>query len=69
MRSEMGVAPEKRIDLYLKSPHKEKLNLLRENRSYIANLVRTEKLIIGEKIAKPTGSISSLVDDIDIFIP
>ncbi len=69
VRSEMGVAPEKRIDLYLKSPHKEKLNLLRENRSYIANLVRTEKLIIGEKIAKPTGSISSLVDDIDIFIP
>ncbi|GAI49630.1 unnamed protein product, partial [marine sediment metagenome] len=69
VRSEMGVAPEKRIDLYLKSPHKEKLNLLRENRSYIANLVRTEKLIIGEKIAKPTGSISSLVDDIDMFIP
>ena len=32
-------------------------------------MVRTEKLIIGEKIAKPTGSISSLVDDIDIFIP
>jgi len=69
VRSEMGIAPQKRIDLHLKSPHKEKLNLLRENRSYIANLVRTEKLIIGEKIAKPTGSISSLVDDIDIFIP
>jgi len=69
VRSEMGIAPPKRIDLYLKSPNGEKLNLLRENRSYIANLVRTEKLIIGEKIAKPTGSISSLVDDIDIFIP
>jgi len=69
VRAEMGIAPPKRIDLYLKSPNGEKLNLLRENRSYIANLVRTEKLIIGEKIAKPTGSISSLVDDIDIFIP
>ncbi|MFQ6067606.1 MAG: class I tRNA ligase family protein, partial [bacterium] len=69
VRSEMRIAPQKRIDLYLKSPNQKKLNFLRENRSLIVNLVRTEKLTIGEKIAKPSGSISSLVDDIDIFIP
>ncbi len=69
VRSEMGIDPPQRIDLYLTSSHKEKLDLLRENRAHIVSLVRTEKLIIDEKIAKPRSSISSLVDDIDIFIP
>ncbi len=69
LRSEIGIAPQKGINLWLRSSHKEKLNLLRENRSHIVNLVKTEKLIIGEKITKPTGSVSSFMDDIEIFIP
>jgi len=68
IRSEMGISPQKRIDLHLKATG-EDLSLLKKNKSYICNLTRADRLIIGEDVARPSHSVSSIVEEIEIFVP
>jgi len=68
IRSEMGILPQRRIDIHLKAAQND-LNLLKEGESYICNLARVNQLIMGEDISKPSNSVSSAVGEIEIFIP
>jgi len=69
IRSEMRIPPQKEIDLALKTSNEENLNILRENNSYIVNLIKTNQLLIDKDITPIKGSISSLSGDVEIFIP
>jgi len=69
IRSEMRIPPQKRVDLYLKTPDQGDLELLRENEPYISNMVKTERLIVGKKVERPTDSASSVAGKIELFIP
>ncbi len=69
IRSEIGVPPQARIELWLKSSSKNNLNILKENEKEITNLAKAKELVVDNNITKPTYSASSLIEDVEIFIP
>jgi len=69
IRSEIGIPPQIKIELWLKPSNKNNLNILKENEKEITNLAKAKKLVINKNITKPAYSASSLIEDIEIFIP
>lgn len=69
IRSELGITPQAKIDLWLKPSRENDLDTLKENEEEITNLVKAKKLVIDRDITKPPRSTSSSVEDIEIFIP
>jgi len=69
IRSEMRIPPQSKIELLLRTSNSESLEILRENSSYIIDLVNTQKLVIDPGIEKPKVCASGMVKDIDIFVP
>jgi len=67
IRAEMEVPPQRKINLLIRT--KDKISILREHSSYLINLLKIEKLFIDEEIKKPSHCASSLIEDVDIFIP
>jgi valyl-tRNA synthetase len=49
--------------------NQDSLNTLKENEKEITNLTKTRKLVIGKALTKPAYSASSLIEDVEIFIP
>ena len=68
VRSEMMILPSKKIDLWLRTSNEKNLDILKENKPEITNLVKAKKLAIDKGITKPALSTSSLVEDVEIFI-
>ena len=70
IRAEMEVPPQRKVNLLLRiENNKEKLNTVKENASYLINLIKVEKLSIDKRLKKPSHSASSTIEDVDIFIP
>jgi len=69
IRSEIGILPQIKIELWLKPSNKNNLNILKENEKEITNLAKAKKLVIDKNITKPAYSASSLIEDVEIFIP
>jgi len=69
IRSEIGITPQAKIELWLKYSQENDFNTLKENEEEITNLARVGKLVISKDITQPAFSASSLVKDIEIFIP
>jgi valyl-tRNA synthetase len=69
IRSEIGIPPQIKIELWLKPSSKNNLNILKENEKEITDLAKTRKLVIDEALTKPAYSASSLIEDVEIFIP
>jgi len=55
------------VILYCADP--ESLNVLRENRTYVENLVRTETLAFQSEGPKPRASAASIVEGVEVFLP
>jgi len=68
VRSEMMIPLSKKIDLWLRTSNEKNLDILKENKPEITNLVKAKKLAIDKDITKPALSTSSLVEDVEIFI-
>ncbi len=69
IRSEIGIPPQIKIELWLKPSNKNNLNILKENEKEITNLAKAKKLVVDKNITKPAYSASSLIEDVEIFIP
>ena len=69
IRSQMKVAPSKQIDILIKSSNDNNLKLITQNLNFISQLVRANKIIIGNDIAKPQGASSSVIMGDEIYIP
>ncbi len=69
IKSGVGIPPQTRVDPFIKDPHDENLVILRENSSYIKNLVKANQLFIGKDISRPELSASSVVGSTEIFLP
>lgn len=69
IRSEIGVPPQIEIELWLKPFDSNNLNILKENEKEITNLAKAKKLVVDNNITKPAYSASSLIEDVEIFIP
>jgi len=69
IRSELGITPQTKIDLWLKSSRENNLTTLKENEEEITTLVKARKVLIGKERTQPASSASSLVEGIELFIP
>ncbi|HXZ36902.1 MAG TPA: valine--tRNA ligase [Thermodesulfobacteriota bacterium] len=69
LRSEMEIAPGKKVEAILYFPKKEPLHFLEENRSYLENLGRTEKLGLQSGGQRPKASATAIVDEVEVFLP
>ena len=69
LRSEMGIPPGKKAEVILYSPKNETLRFLEENRMYVENLARTEKLGFQSGGQRPKGSATAIVEEVEVFLP
>jgi valyl-tRNA synthetase len=53
----------------LYSPKNETLRFLEENRMYVENLARTEKLGFQSGGQRPKGSATAIVEEVEVFLP
>ncbi|MCX5657266.1 MAG: valine--tRNA ligase [Candidatus Omnitrophica bacterium] len=66
--SEMEVPLDKKIELFIKAPARE-VKFLKENLSYLKTLLRTEHMNIASDTKRPKFSCSSVVKDIELYVP
>lgn len=69
IRSELGILPQTKIELWFKTTQENNFSILKENEKEITNLAKAKKLVVDKKITKPAHSTSSLIEDVEIFIP
>jgi valyl-tRNA synthetase len=69
LRSEMEIPPGKKVEAILYCPKKETLLILEENRLYLENLGRTEKLGLESGGQRPKASATAIVDEVEVYLP
>lgn len=69
IRSELGILPQTKIELWFKTTQENNFSILKENEKEITNLAKAKKLVVDKNITKPAHSTSSLIEDVEIFIP
>jgi len=69
LRSEMDIPAGKKAEVILYHPKKETLRFLEENRIYVENLARTEKLGFQSGGLRPKGSATAIVEEVEVFLP
>ena len=69
MRSEMEIAPAKKVEVILYCQNPEILKVLREHRTYSENLARIETIVFQSEGPKPKASATSIVEEVEVFLP
>jgi valyl-tRNA synthetase len=69
LRSEMEIPPGRKIEAILYCPKKETLDVLEENRLYVENLGRTERLDLQSGGQRPKASATAIVDEVEVYLP
>jgi len=69
VRGEMNLNPGLNLDLLIKTKHDHEVATLKYNTKYINSLGRANLIESGPTVKKPRVSISSVCDEMDIFIP
>jgi valyl-tRNA synthetase len=69
IRSEMGIAPQRKIEAILKIKGKDQLKTLEKNTPYIRNLARISRIEMGTDVKKPTPSASAVIGEIEVWVP
>jgi valyl-tRNA synthetase len=69
IRNQMKIPPAKYIEVLIRCFTDKNENLLKENISFISQLVRSGEIRIGKDLNKPEGSSSSVVAGDEIYVP
>ena len=69
LRSEMDIPPGKKGEAILFCPRRETLDLMEENRDYLENLARCDKLGFQSEGQKPRASATAIVGEVEVFLP
>ncbi len=69
IRGEMHVPPAKKANVFIKCSDKNNLGLLAQNEIYLTSLAQLEKVELRENLEKPKHSASSVVANLEIFVP
>ena len=69
VRGEMNLNPGLNLDLLIRTKHDHEATTLKHNTKYINALSRANVIESGPTVKKPRVSISSVCDEMDIFIP
>lgn len=69
IRGEMNVPPSKQAHVLIKSSNPKHLALIEQNQVYLTSLARLSDVVLGSDLTKPRYSASSVVADLEIFMP
>ena len=70
IRGEMNVAPASEVEILIKAPSAENLNLLETHlEDYLPSLTRISSVSIAESLEKPSACATAVVDDLTIYVP
>jgi valyl-tRNA synthetase len=69
IRAEMNVPPSKRAEVYLRISDTELLQTLEDHQSYLMNLGKVQRLVLGANTPKPPMSASAVIPSAEIYIP
>ena len=59
----------KKVEVTLFCPRRETLGALQETQAYVVNLARVEKITFQSEGDKPKGSATSVVGEVEVFLP
>ncbi|RJQ31445.1 MAG: valine--tRNA ligase [Actinobacteria bacterium] len=69
IRSELKIAPARRIKVILSSGYSNYLNILRRHKDYLISLAKIDELLIEKNAKRPDYSAIAVEHGIDVFIP
>jgi valyl-tRNA synthetase len=70
VRSEAGIHPGARINIVVLPHSDETSNIFKHHKTYICNLARVEDItIMSDADSKPSGALSLIMSDVEIFVP
>jgi valyl-tRNA synthetase len=69
IRGEMNVPPNKKAHLLIRSNNNGNLDLIKQNEAYLISLSKLSEIKVGTELTKPRFSASSVIADLEIFVP
>ncbi|MCI4626312.1 MAG: valine--tRNA ligase [Candidatus Magnetoovum sp. WYHC-5] len=69
IRGELNISPTKKLCSLIKTLTRECENCLTENKDYIINIAKLEKLDIAADVDKPKGAAVSIKPELEVFVP
>jgi len=69
IKSELNIAPSKKINAVIKVPNKDELNIVETHKDYILNLAGVVELSLGADVSRPDQSALAVKDEIEIYVP
>ena len=69
IRGEMNIPVKKEAEILISGANEEAELLFNSNRSYFSHLARVSDLKVGETIARPSMSATSVVKNMEVFVP
>jgi len=69
IRKDMNVPPVEQVEIVIKDVDPVRCKILQDNRHYIKVMAKVEDIYIGDDGIKPEKSITTVVDDIEIYMP
>ena len=69
IRGEMNVPPNKKAHVLIKSNSNGNLDLIKQNEVYLISLSKLSEIDVGTDLIKPKFSASSVVADLEVFVP
>ena len=68
IKSSLGISPKKDIIVYFRGK-KSKTQIMKDNKHHLAQLLNVKKIECGENIDKPDQSATSVINNLEVFIP
>ena len=68
IKSELNISPKKEADLICRGKEKQ-TKIIQENMQYFQSLAKIVNISCGENIDKPSQSATSVINDVEIFLP
>ncbi|OPX25471.1 MAG: valine--tRNA ligase [Candidatus Cloacimonas sp. 4484_140] len=69
IRKDMNVSPSEHVEIVVKDVLPARCAVLQNNRHYIKVMAKVDEIYIGDDAVKPEKSATTVVDDIEIYMP
>jgi len=69
IRKDMNVSPSEYVEIVIKDIFPARCAVLQDNRHYIKVMAKVKEIYIGDDAVKPEKSTTTVVDDIEIYMP
>ena len=69
IRKDMNVSPSEYVEIVIKDVLPARCAVLQDNRHYIKVMAKVDEIYIGDDAVKPEKSTTTVVDDIEIYMP